>query len=509
MKNKGLDVSPSLPNYLYHPPKAGTIPIVAYNPTPWIKEGYAYPPTVEVFRKIIECGFNAAMMGTTPAKTADGDGMNPGMLDGSLASMQGLDISAVVNAGAFCAMPYPNNGLSADVYTTVMVNFINKYKVNSQIWGWMIFDEPKFVNLFGFKDGTDVQTLQGIQDVAQTYNTYISDSPGKVTFFNLACTLKSDTIGADIADNVDKDTPLKKYYAYLSRINSTFKPALWSFDFYPVRVNPSTSVTYVLDEYYLYLEAFKAIANASGRPFWAYILSTNHDIYEETSHGSSLSAMYAQPTEGVLRFQAFSALAYGAQGIVYWTYGQTLNKKFGNGAIHELYHSAPVNSQNEITSTWYSAKKVNQEIKSMNDVFFGATCKKVVHVYNPQMMKDIAEGKNPNGVFENTTTKNGTFHCLEEVSVPSDGKGLMISYMTKGNSKFLVFVSHDPVNSQVVTASISMNYNWHFYETREEASDTEGTENASVSKTISDMAKIETFTLPPGGYKVLYFSDKT
>ena len=209
-------------NYPYHPPKEGIIPIVAYNPTPWFKPGYTFPPTVSAFEKIIECGFNCAMMDTTPAPTPNGEGMNPGLLDGSLASMKDLDIMAVVNAGAFCAVPFPNNNLESSVYRTVMINFINKYKTNPKIWGWMIKDEPTFLNLFGFNDPQNTTALSGQIDVEETYYKYIELSPSKITFFNLACTLRDSVIGEEISNNASKDTALKKYYAYLADINSSY-----------------------------------------------------------------------------------------------------------------------------------------------------------------------------------------------------------------------------------------------------------------------------------------------
>ena len=61
--------------------------------------------------------------------------------------------------------------------------------------------------------------------------------------------------------------------------------------------------------------------------------------------------------EEYLRFEAFSALGYGAQGIVYWTLGQR------KSSPHETYTTALINLKGEKTAAWYVAKKVNLENK--------------------------------------------------------------------------------------------------------------------------------------------------
>ncbi len=426
--------------------------------------------------------------------------------------MEGLDLKAAVIASSFCAVPYPklDSTSTAQEFYTSMVWFINTYKSYPQIWGWMLLDEPKYINLFGFNNPEDIEPLRGEQDIAESFDAYNTLSPCKISFFNLACTVGADVIGSEIVSDPQKDTILKQYYAYLSKINSAYRPAMWSFDIYPVKENLTTQELEVRSDYYAYLEAFKAIANLSARPFWAYILSTQHKIYNDD--GSAVLTRYPMPTEGTLRFQAFTALAYGGQGILYWTYGQTSDKLNDNETKKEAYYSAPVNRQNQITSIWYAAKNVNQEIKDMNNVFFGAKCVSVVHVYDPTTMAAISNGGSPSGVFGCTTTMTKAFQCLTQVSVPNNGKGVMISHMTKNNAKFLVFVSHDPVNSQMVTASISNSYNWNFFEAP--VSPEDPSQNYSVHEVKEGLnpgtgvAQVVTFTLAPGGYRVLYFSPK-
>jgi len=81
---------------------------------------------------------------------------------------------------------------------------------------------------------------------------------------------------------------------------------LLSFDHYPIVVDP-TGNRVVRGEWYDNLEVFSDEARKAGKPFWAFALTV--------AHGS-----YPVPTPGEIRLQVYSNLAYGAQGIQYFTY---------------------------------------------------------------------------------------------------------------------------------------------------------------------------------------------
>jgi hypothetical protein len=60
-------------------------------------------------------------------------------------------------------------------------------------------------------------------------------------------------------------------------------------------------------DFYANLEVCSTKAREAGIPFWAFALTTAH-------------LSYPVPTMGQLRYQVYSNLAYGAQGIEYYTY---------------------------------------------------------------------------------------------------------------------------------------------------------------------------------------------
>lgn len=106
------------------------------------------------------------------------------------------------------------------------------------------------------------------------------------------------------------------------------------------------------------------------------LLSNQHSFYENSETAISLRATYPYITEGLLRFQAMTALAYGFQGIVFWTYG--LPK--GPANYSELYGNldAPLDAAGKPTKVWYYCQSVNTEIKEFGAYFLGTKFQKAL-----------------------------------------------------------------------------------------------------------------------------------
>ena len=100
--------------------------------------------------------------------------------------------------------------------------------------------------------------------------------------------------------------------------------APWRFPHAKIRVKP---------HFYRALELFRSMSIARGLPFWAFAMSQRH-------------LQYPTPTEGHLRFQLMSALAYGARGLQYFTYAQ-------GGLVHD---------DGTRTATWDTARMINRGI---------------------------------------------------------------------------------------------------------------------------------------------------
>jgi hypothetical protein len=142
---------------------------------------------------------------------------------------------------------------------------------------------------------------------------------------------------------------VQTYAEYVSRFIEVFRPQVLSFDHYPITGNKR-----VRPQFFENLETIRAASLRAGVPFWAFALSTAH-------------ASYPPPTEGHLRFQLYSDLAYGAKGVQYYTYGP---KEDDAGLI------ARGGSR---TSVYEVARRINGEIQNMGPLLLRLRSTAVLH----------------------------------------------------------------------------------------------------------------------------------
>ena len=142
------------------------------------------------------------------------------------------------------------------------------------------------------------------------------------------------------------------YEEYLERFVATVKPRFISYDHYALMDDGS-----LRGGYFQNLEAVRAAALKHNLPFWNIVLSNAH-------------FHYAEPTEGGLRFQAYTTLAYGARGISYFTY---FAPHVGN------YRLAPVDQFGHRTKTWDMLRNVNLQIHSLGPTYITLKSVNVFH----------------------------------------------------------------------------------------------------------------------------------
>ena len=198
------------------------------------------------------------------------------------------------------------------------------------------------------------------------------------------------------------------YSSYLESYLKKFDPEILSFDHYPIRKDRFS------ESYYENLEQVAQAARNKGIPFWTCILSTAHGYYPV-------------PTKTHLRFQVYSSLAYGAQGIQYFTYWIIPAK--GND-----FHDAPVDWKGQTTKVYDLVKQMNREIKDLSPIFLGAQLVSVEHTG-----EDIPQGTR-------------RFQPGSPVYVlKTKGKGAVVSLLEKGEDRFLVIVNRDYENPMLLT----------------------------------------------------------
>lgn len=335
------------------------------------------PFTEQAFRTVSDCGFNLAFQYADPKD-----------FDRIFESVKDIDLNIMLS--------------NPEIRSSRCENFINEFDDEvPQFVGWKFADEPKYKDLHSLRE---------------CYEIIERKSPDKWLYINL--------VGGNYPEFSGKSPD---YRSYLDTIERYFSPKIWSYDVYPITVkNNKTIVEY--EPFYTDFELFSHMSKQTGRPFWAYCQSMSF----KTNRIESPVA-----TVPYLRFEAFSALAYGAQGIVYWTYGQRKDTST------EQYLSALVNLDGKKTPAWYAARQVNNEIKVLNDVFYHSRLIDCKHT------GDV--------LYKDTRKLTGEFGPLKHMT--SGNKGVLVSHLrTKGND-YLIIVNHDPFNKQTVRLSFKDNFN--------------------------------------------------
>jgi hypothetical protein len=189
------------------------------------------------------------------------------------------------------------------------------------------------------------------------------------------------------------------YREYVSTFEKEVPLEFLSFDHYPI-VNDT-----LRPEWYENLEIISDEARRAGKPFWAFALAIPH-------------GPYSAPTLAQLRLEVFSDLAYGAQGIQYFTYWTPL----GNNGFRD----GPITRDGKRTDIYDRVREVNSEIKSLSGVFLDSKVISVAHT---------------GAEIPRSTKRLNTLPS--RVKSFSTSGGAVVSLLQKGNSTFLVVVNRD------------------------------------------------------------------
>ena len=269
---------------------------------------------------------------------------------------------------------------------------------------------------------------------------FLSDEPFKSQFQELAdCQKRIQSIDKkhycfvnllpDINSNRSK-FGTKDYKEYIDTFDQLFPAPYLSFDFYPIvdgGVHP---------RWYENMEFFANKYRTEGRPFWAFALTTSYLAYSNDAAQPSLTDFYQLydtykpektfvhdiPTLASLRLQIYVDLAYGAQGIEYWSF-----RGFGS----------PLDAQGKRTVVYDRLLKVSNEIQLLSGVFMGA---KVISVAQTGLEVPIGT--------KQLSQLPAPFRLLE-----TTGEGAVVSVLENGKNTFLVIVNRDFKNTMKLIIS--------------------------------------------------------
>jgi len=205
-----------------------------------------------------------------------------------------------------------------------------------------------------------------------------------------------------------------------------------SFDHFPIRVNEA-GVRSLLGIWYENLEIISDEAHKAEKPFWAFALTTAH-------------WSFPIPTLADLRLQVFSNLAYGAQGIQYFTYWTPTPYGWVD------FHDGPIDlNTNQRTPTWFTVQQMNREIKALSKVFLGAQVIKVEHIATN------ASGENadiPTATTRfNFANRPSEASIIKKLAIPNNTNAL-VSFLKNGNRAYMVIVNKNLEGGDNVTFTI-------------------------------------------------------
>lgn len=305
----------------------------------------------------------------------------------------------------------------------VIIPWMQKYADNPYVLGYSLADEPS-ASQFGM--------LSKVVDAVK------KAEPQMMAGINIYPEMGEKTLGAP------------NYRAYVEEYVREVNPPYISYDFYPIRVDKQGKVK-VEDSFYRTVGIVSDVARESGRPFWGYVLCNKH-------------WSYPTPKEEYIRFQAFSNLAYGAQGLSYFTY---FYPDFDIGT----FSCTPIDSLGNRTPTWQMVANVNREIHALEKIFLGAKVDKVsfTGLNVPDWCRRLRKLPEPFGILS------------------SGNAGVIVSEFTNAGRRYLMLVNRD------VTARQSLRLTRHQAVTRIMP---DGSERIDRGPNL---------TLDPGGYAIFRY----
>jgi hypothetical protein len=208
----------------------------------------------------------------------------------------------------------------------------------------------------------------------------------------------------------------KSYERYVDEYIKELPLQFISFDYYPVFKD------HLAVSWYQNLEQVAGAAKKSGLPFWAFALTTNYD--EDHVTPQTLAAM---------RLQVYSDLAYGAQGIEYFTYWSATAVDAPSG---EDQRGAPISAAGKRSVVYDRVKLMSREINDLSGVFMGSKVLSVRHT---------GLGRIPVGTIRLTTLPKA-IKVLDTNGAPA-----LVSVLENGLNSFVIIVNKDYINSMKYT----------------------------------------------------------
>lgn len=258
------------------------------------------------------------------------------------------------------------------------------WPTNESCWGYLLRDEPGVADFPGL--------ARSVAEIRQL-------RPDRLAYINLFPNYANAT-----------QLGVATYEEHVARFMAEVKPAVLSMDHYPL-MKPGADRR---DAYCDNLETFRRHSVAAGVPFWNFFHSMPF-------------ADRMDPTEAQIRWQIFTAIAYGAKGVLhfcYWTPGQ------GNAGTGEFPKGGAIlTAEGRRTRHYDEARRINAEVKHWGPTLMQLTGEGVLRVNT---------GKEPAAVLT-----NGPVRDLQRVGHDPHAELVVGRLRHADGRRAVVLVNHD------------------------------------------------------------------
>ena len=165
------------------------------------------------------------------------------------------------------------------------------------------------------------------------------------------------------------------YVRHLKDYVEKFNPNMLSFDYYPFDqdrvINGVSGDVEGANQYFKNLAMVRSVAEEKGIPFWAFVQAgTNWPNDGESVLDATTNNV---PTAGEFKWNANTALAFGAKGIQYFPMIQPEPFAYETGGGMDYRRNGLIGADGKVNS-WYSyAQQVNAQIAAVDHVLMNAT----------------------------------------------------------------------------------------------------------------------------------------
>ncbi|MCM1377813.1 MAG: beta-galactosidase [Prevotella sp.] len=474
-----MEIDFSKGNLPYNSTVPGEIPIIASNPFPW-----ETLPTVEEMEQLSECGFNT--LGWWPMNYYDDKRSEESKMREYIRLCKYYRLRVLVSSENFNRLPKMVDGEGNLIVNTNPTpeemednlekcrKFVNKFKESGCIGGWDL------------KDETSMKYFKILKYYVDCIHEL--DPDRLISYNSLQLSPKRDPSTGEIENEKHAQEFIQAEQDYL-------RPGVWRYDSYPLYYNKEGNPYFKNKNFFYNLETFCYIAKKSKRPFWAYCMGMAHMSLGVDGNTKYYTAMPA-PTESSLRFEAFNALAYGAQGIVYWSYIRE------NNSATRTNFSALMDAEGNRSPAWYAAHKINSEIKRYTRVFLGCDVLSV---------RAVEGGRIVGNDYRITFTPIDSINMMHG--------DLTLSHIPNGVREYFVIVSRNPLQQSSIQFWIDTKYKVLELTPRpiglsgkvqDKAEEEEKSKEAGAKKVKSGdiivgpmLKRIKGWTLNPGDYVIL------